>query len=353
MRSIDNRHVADPDTHTMGRSLLSYVKQKIQQYLQDNSFECIQIIGVNQRPTVSSGATIDSVRPAMRRVNPRTIQLLCFPSRNLVLHYVNLFAAFRQLWAQHHFEIEYDLPEITSGRSIIRNSNLKLIGLKDLDLAVVGNVDNFGGVIGPGDSWQGIGESEHDIFRWKISTSATGRTTALIGCVERIWGHTGEHLLRELHAQLKVKTVIYIAKCGSLRKGFNSNECIATGQQSFIEDGLIERSTEWPSPFGNALKTCTKIAHGPVVTVATPLCESDQWLSKWEHNAAWVDCEVGFMAKAADELKIAFGFLLIVSDNLHHTTEENLSNENSKDIAAKRNVLYKEIVGILSRLIHT
>lgn len=60
-----------------------------------------------------------------------------------------------------------------------------------------------------------------------------------------------------------------------------------------------------------------------------------------------MDCEVSFIAEAAVELGIDFGFLHIVSDTLDEPHEENLSNEESDIIVTKQKGLYEEIVKVL------
>lgn len=90
------------------------------------------------------------------------------------------------------------------------------------------------------------------------------------------------------------------------------------------------------------------VARGSIVTVPTTLCETHEWFGEWSLKALSVDCEVGYIAKAAAELDITFGFLNIISDNLYQTGGEDLSNEDSHTVITKRERLYKEITKIIN-----
>lgn len=91
----------------------------------------------------------------------------------------------------------------------------------------------------------------------------------------------------------------------------------------------------------------TTTASGLVATVATTLCEDQEWLRTLSSRAKWVDCEIGDMAKASNELGISFRFLHVVSDNLCTPGGDDLSDEDTPRVIEKRKPLYKEIVSIL------
>lgn len=57
------------------------------------------------------------------------------------------------------------------------------------------------------------------------------------------------------------------------------------------------------------------------------------------------------MAQAAKDVRVKFGYLHVVSDNLVEEGGENLSNENREAIYSKRELLYREIENILRKFI--
>lgn len=264
-----------------------------------------------------------------------------------MLHYASTVATYLSLCGRDPGIVHLSFPEPEHTIRLIRESNLRTTG--QIDLAIIGNIDNLTGLAGLTDHWQGVDGSENGMFRWQNLTSSKSQTFALIGCLEQLWGDTGEHVLRALVTYLNVKCVIYIAKCGSLSREYAPNEWIATGSQAVFEGDVIQ----WSSPLDSALDVSKKVARGPIVTVPTPLCETRDWLSEWSPKATWVDCEVGFMAKAAVELGVEFGYLHVVSDNLCEIGGENLSNEDSDIVLRKRKILYDEMLKILDVLIYS
>lgn len=329
----------------MGRSLVPYITQHVHPDFQSTPITRIVVTGSPQWYSQFSNAEIDSLRPTVSWTDPTTIRLSCFPSRSLILHYASTVATYFGLFGRNPGIVYISFPEPDHTARLIRESNLQAIG--QLDLAIIGSVNNLTGLTGLTGHWQGVDGSEYSMFRWQKLISSKGQTVALIGCLEQLWGDTGDHFLRALCTYLNVKRIIYIAKCGSLSKEYASNEWIATGSEAILEGDVIQ----WSSPLDSVLDVSTKVARGPIVTVPTPLCETQDWLSEWSPKVTWVDCEVGFMAKAAVELGVEFGYLHVVSDNLCETGGENLSNEDEDTVSTKRKVLYDEILKILDVLI--
>ncbi|KAI1118596.1 hypothetical protein F5Y14DRAFT_399003 [Nemania sp. NC0429] len=337
--------VAAPVTHTMGLSLRAYIAQHIHSDLQNQTIARIVVTGSSQRYTQFGNAAIDSLRPTVSWTDPATIRLTCLPSRNLMRHYAGIVATYLRLCGRDPGIVHLSLPDPDETGRLIRESNLRAIG--HVDLAIIGSVNNLTGLAGLTDDWQGADGSEDSMFRWQTMVSSRGQTAALIGCLEQLWGETGEHLLRALFTYLNVKCVIYTAKCGSVSKEYTANEWIATGSQAILEGEVIQ----WPNPLDGVLDVSRRVARGSIVTVPTPLCETQEWLSEWSPKVSWVDCEVGFMAKAAVDLGVEFGYLHVVSDNLCQNAGDNLSNEDSDVVSGKRKVLYDEICKILDALL--
>ncbi|KAH6671518.1 hypothetical protein F5X68DRAFT_215077 [Plectosphaerella plurivora] len=339
---------ASPGNHTMGESLIPYVTDKIHQDLRDTAIDCIQVVGAVQREPPARIAAferdqiIDYRRPTVLSVDSSTAQLNCFPSRNLVLHYASLVSTYLKLCGRNPDIVRATLPSPLQTAEFLRESNLRFLG--PVDLAIIGDVHKLNLHEG---EWQGNRGPEPRIFRWKKFTSPQGKTVAMIGCQEKIWGDASYHLIHALRAGSGVQCVIYIAKSGSLLKHLDPNTWIATGDVAFLDEEIIH----WENPLKEATDLATRVVDGPIVTVPTSLCETQEWLRQWSTKAHWVDCEVGYMAKAAAELRIPFGFLHVVSDNLHLTDGENLSNEDSPSVLRKRESLYEVMNNILDTLI--
>jgi hypothetical protein len=149
-----------------------------------------------------------------------------------------------------------------------------------------------------------------------------------------------------LQQQVGVKCVLYVGKAGALHPDHAPNEWIAAGNQSLVEG----QSVTWCNPLGDAMTVSTRIIQGPHITVSSPLCETQTWLRRWEATCAWVDCEVGHMGQAANDVGAEFGFLHIVSDNLSRVYPEDLSTEDLEVVVSKRKRLYREIELILDSL---
>jgi hypothetical protein len=239
--------------------------------------------------------------------------------------------------------IKLEPPEPILAEQALYNTNLRHLG--PVHTAIIGHVHQLEDLAhGP---WEGEGNNElgkESIFRWKrFSSSPAGISVALIGCLEKIWGDASYHFLYTLSRLLQVQRVIYIAKAGALSEKYPSNEWIATGETAYLGETRIT----WKSPLTAALQDSRVTAYGPVATVATTLCENQAWLSSWSPRVKWVDCEIGYMAKASNELGISFGYLHVVSDNLRTTGGGDLTNEDMDDVVDKRKSLYKEMVRVL------
>lgn len=281
----------------------------------------------------------------MVQVSKDTIRLDCFPTRNLCLHFASVIATYLALNERRDpsITIELALPKPALTEQVLHQSNLPRLG--PIHTAIIGHVHHLEDLADG--AWEG-GEderSEGNIFRWKkFSSVPAGKPVALIGCSEKIWGDACYYLIQALSQLSGVQRVVYIAKAGALSEEYASNEWIATGEAAHLGDTRIA----WTSPLKEALQDSRRTAWGPVATVATTLCEDQEWLRTWSPRVKWVDCEIGYMAKASNELGISFGFLHIVSDNLCTPGGEDLSNEDEPRVVEKRKPLYKEIVRILS-----
>lgn len=337
---------ASPEKHVMSHALITYVHQKTHPDLFRGTILDISVKGTLetlQRQPLSNDTQFNSRTPTVSFISPVKARLNCFPSKNLCFHYASIIATYWALKGQR-LNVSLNLPTPTQTEQVFHRSNIQALG--PVDIAIIGLVHHLDH-LHEGDWESGPGEVEHDIFRWKKFTSPRGDTVALIGCLEKIWGDASYHLLHSIYTQSKIKCVIYIGKAGALSARYSPNEWIATGERAVVDNETIA----WKSPLTASLHDARRVAYGPLVTVPTTLCETREWLEEWSPKADWVDCEVGYIAKAAAELKVAFGYLLIVSDNLQISSGEDLSNEESEVVVKKREKLYQCIIEILDSFI--
>lgn len=235
------------------------------------------------------------------------------------------------------------MPNKTDAARLVEGSNLK--GLGSMDLVIIGDVHMLENMT-PG-QWQGSDTASNDLFCWKRFRSCKDKNVALVGCREKLWGEAGSNVIHALSTFSKIKDVIYIAKAGSMSRKYGSNEWIATGDQAFVDGEVVE----WRSLLQGFASENPSVASGPIVTVQSTLCEDKKWLEEWTPRTTWVDCEVGYMARTAVKLGLGFAFLHVVSDNLHQTEGENLSNEDTASVAMKRGKLYGEIIRLLEKFL--
>jgi hypothetical protein len=337
------------DTHTMGQSLRQYVNQKIHPDLQDASLCQILVVGSLLRPPDARvspfephGLPLNFRRPTTSIINKNAIRLNCFPSNAMIVHYASLVTTYLSLREMDCMIVQPVLIDPDETAKLIHKSNIRALG--QTDIVIVGDVHYLKELTG--DQWEGDSGSVRDIFRWQKFVSSKGKSVALLGCLDQLWGEMGHHLIDALRLRAGARCVVYIGKTGSLCSEYAPNEWIATGDHFFIGD----ESLKWHNPLKQALVGSTRVIEGPIVTIPTPLCETQEWLKKWP-NTSWVDCEVGYMARVAKKSGVRFGFLHIVSDNLHDASGENLSNEDLEAVKIKRQILYVEIERIIKLLI--
>jgi hypothetical protein len=340
--------ICDPQTHTMGSSLEQYLAQKIPPSI-ENPRVCRVIVADFYDEANTTWTTLDGPEalaphhPTTTVLDSTSIRVNCFPSANYILHYASLVASYLWLRGRDPAIVQAVFPRPAQAAGIIAKSNLSSLGAAEV--VILGDIHWLTDLCSG--QWQGAGAHGRGLFRWKKWTSPRGRKVALVQCVERLWGQAGHHVLESLHRRNDAKCVIYVAKAGSLSPAYSPNKWIATGDRCLVE----ERTVKWENVLQDACGASAEVAHGDIVTVPTTMCETQEWLRQWSPRAVWVDCEVGYMASAAVECGLGFGFLDIVSDNLHENDGENLSNEESAVVFMKRKILYTKIVSILEKFI--
>ena len=78
--------------------------------------------------------------------------------------------------------------------------------------------------------------------------------------------------------------------------------------------------------------------------------ETKKWLKANCGVADFVDPEIGHMALAAANYGVEFSYLHIISDNLSHKYEFDLSNERKTTVIQNRSTLFRKIREAITRL---
>ena len=239
--------------------------------------------------------------------------------------------------------VQYSLPVDNECMEAFLGSNLAQMG--QVDVVVVGYVHH----LGLQDMWEGCPPKGNNLFAWQKPRRADGVSVSFLGCMVSSWGDISGHLVRALQLLNKVKCVLYIGKTGTLSPKFEPNRWLATGDCSFL-DGIL---LEWVNVLQTSVRISEIVRDGAHVTVSTPLCETEAWLNKWQPTCSWVDCEVGHMAQASSEGKIAFAYLHIISDNVATHHAHNLSNERLDEVVRNREDLFRDVRSILELFLTT
>jgi len=366
----------DLATHTMGDSLYAYIIPKIHQEIKRRPWSRILVRGRYDRsPSAIPAVTEKRDKPfnfhrptATVDGDGETLMLNCFPGRDYVRHYAALVAIYLVLTKSDPSVVHYVLPTEEDLMQMLMQSNLKEMGKPDC--VIVGYVHHLlhrHPTTVPPSQWDGIHTS--GIFAWHKKRSETSEI-AMLGVLPSFWGDISAGLVKALQTLNNVKCILYVGKGGTLDPTVSPNEFLATGNTSNII--CLQQETLAPLPVGNgvprplaeqsALETLTvewnnvlagdihdvsKVLKGGHINIYSPLVEDGRWLDRWGTSGRWVDCEVGYMAKACLEGNTEFGYIHVVSDNIRQSYRYDLSNEEMTEVKILRSKLFHTVDEIL------
>ncbi|HEX2583141.1 MAG TPA: DUF952 domain-containing protein [Chlamydiales bacterium] len=305
----------NPDDHTMGNSLLNYIDPKVHHLLKEKEFKNIWVVGDSDRTgTVSNYEKSDKLfnwqRPTAT-IRGEDLYIKVFPGREYVKHYATLIGTYFALQKKDGKHVHYVLPDEAVAWKALTSSNLKEVPKGDV--AVLGY--GLEQLIGDEEiQWEGKGN-----FSW-VKKQIGDKTVVFIGGKHSYWGDISGRIVRLL-AKQGFKQVIYVGKVGGMNRSGIPNQTLATGDTSFVDGETIR----WKNLFDFA-KDDNQVVFGEHYTIPSVMNETKEWLEK-NKNYAFVDNEIGFMAKAAQSEGIQFSYLHIISDNLNGGFEEDLTNE--------------------------
>jgi hypothetical protein len=334
----------------MGKTLEIYIKQRIHQSITQGGWSQLIVRGILRRPPSATTASwekrnrlFDFQRPTATEMDSTTIQLNCFPSKSYVQHYASVVATFQNMMEWDTRIVRAITPSDSELLGCLLASNLPRLG--PVDMVIFGEISKLSSFAT--EDWPIPESSEHDLFVWQKFRPRNEKTVALLGCKESVWGETSGFIVRVLQRESNIKCVLYISKAGSLKQNIQPNQWIATGEESVVGSQTVS----WNSALKDYIGLSSKVITGKQVTVPSPLCETWQWLNDWRQTCDWVDCEIGHIAQAANDVGVEFGYLNVVSDNLPNHYGSDLSNEDNDSVEAQRKLLYQEIQLILEPFI--
>lgn len=321
-----------PDQHSMGDSLKRYMSIKIHQLIDEKEVEQIVVRGKFDRSDGISkkektGKLFNFIRPTAT-LDKRRLYLNCFPGIDYVFHYGNIVKSYVAL-KQKDIDVVHILPNEHECWHAIVDSELKFV--PKVHTVIMGYVEGLQ-YISPDIVWHGTGN-----FLWKRLSLADG-DGILLGCKHTYWGEIAGRIVTYL-AMKGIKRIIYSGKLGTLEPGLVPNETIATGNSSILPNG---ECVHWTNLFETI--SDPHVYSGTHITVPSVLQETKSWLAINRDKADFVDPEIGHMALAAQNCKIQYSYLHIISDNLSTRFDADLSNERENHIIKQRKRLC-EIIG--------
>ena len=341
--------VASVKTHTMGNSLIEYLRMKVHPDFQNKTWPRIVVHGIHERdplkacisPIEKTDKSFNWQRPTTFEEDPQTIRLQCFPGVDYVRHYAAIIATYLSLKGVAADSVHYTLPSESECMQPLLDSNLGKMG--PVDVVIVGYVHAFENLAqGP---WEG-GDS-NELFAWRISESPQGYRIAFLGCRICFWGDIGGNVVRALQKLNDAKCVLYVGKLGSLRAEHSPNQWLATGCQSFVQNRLIT----WKNPLEHLVHDSPSVVRGVHCSLGSVLDETKEWLQEAQEKCDFIDPEIGQMAKASLDGGTEFGYLHIVSDNLARKYIHDLSNERLVAVLDGRRRLLGEVEDVLRRFL--
>lgn len=337
--------IASVENHTMGESLFKYLRMKVHPDIQNHDWEAIVVKGHHSRlppyrvsPIEKSDKPFNWQRPTTLHKKHKTLELCVFPGKDYVEHYAGIVATYLSLVGKDPGIVTYHLPTPNQCMQPLLESDLRNMG--QVDIVILGYVDGLRRFTSG--TWEGGNDDE--LFSWQIKRLPNGCKVAFLGCRICFWGDIGGNVVRALQSINKVKCTLYIGKLGSLRPEHKPNTLLATGNSSMVKGSMVK----WKNPLEDAIAKSSIVECGIHYSLPSVLQETHEWLEDQKGSFDWVDPEIGQMAQASLERGTSFGYLHIVSDNIAHKYEYDLSNERAQEVLEDRRWLLRGIENILS-----
>jgi len=313
--------------HTMKQDKLEkYCQSKIHSVFEHSNIEKITIIPHYDRTKISSASEktdkIFNYKRPTAEIDHGQGYLYIFPGEAYIKHYQRIYEQLAYYVEVKSFNQETIKQEI---------SEIFPDDFPNVDTIILGYVEPLANT---NDSWEGDGD-----IQWKLQ-SIKGELVAFVGVKFSYWGDILYYLTKKF-AQHCSK-IIYIGKLGSLNSNDTPNQTLATGNSSSVNGNDIV--------WNNIFKDSPLVVHGKHVTVPSILDETYDWFQQNKDEYRFVDPELGWIAKAAQDTNIEFSYLHLITDNLHANFLEDLTFEREQSVLKKR---YQYVGIIRSILWHT
>jgi hypothetical protein len=336
----------------MHEALQPYINGKIHPLIKNRVWPRIVVCGHYARngpnvyisPNEKREKRFNWHRPTAVIIDDSTLEIRCFPGRDYVLHYALLIAYYLNLNSikAPASVIEYRLPSPENCLNLLSQSNLRFLG--PVDTVILGYVDHL--ATNDDYPWETGTDEPDQLFAWKRFLRADGGSVAFVGSMMSLWGDIIGNTVRTMQAQSNVSSVLYMGKAGSLRAQDIPNEVLVTGETSRLNNEMLS----WNSGLATTLSTehIARLCMGTHITVSSPLVETEDWLAENKHDADWVDCEVGYLARACQEQNTQFGYLHFISDNVAQKFRYNLATERQEAVISARKDIWDDIRRVIA-----
>ncbi len=336
LKGLQASVISDPNDHTMGESLFKYMDKKVHHLLKEREFKNIWVIGDADRSGDASkyekrDKLFNWQRPTAE-IRGDDLYIKVFPGKEYVKHYATLIGTYFALQNKDSKHVRYVLPDESIIWKAITSSNLSEVPKGDVAILGYGLEQ----LIGDEEKIQWEGEGN---FSW-VKKQMGDKTVVFIGGKHSYWGDIAGKIVTLL-SKKGFKQVIYVGKVGGMNSAGIPNQTLATGNSSFVDGETIR----WENLFDFA-KGDKDVVFGEHYTIPSVMNETKEWLKK-NKDYAFIDNEIGFMAKSAQSESIQFSYLHIISDNLQGGFDEDLTNERSNEAKEHREQILKKAKALI------
>ncbi|KAF8806357.1 hypothetical protein BYT27DRAFT_7212575 [Phlegmacium glaucopus] len=334
----------------MGDSLLPYLAMKVHPLIETSHWRNIIVVGRHDRTGDSvvgkekTDKPFNWMRPSARFVGD-DIHIQCFPGSDYVEHYAAILATYLNITKGAEYASKVLYEAVAEGETIhALEQQTNLSKVPKAEVVVTGLVHRLTGLTG-NTTFEGKRDDE---FAWVLREFGTPKRRVLfLGCRFSFWGSISGDMVRVLARLTGADQLLYFGKLGTTLAHIQPNRWLASGSTSTVRGSEVR----WQ----NILEPVLTSSNAPVLlgkheTLPSVLYETRDWLAQsivQGHQV--VDPEVGCMALAAVQADIKFGYVHIISDNVVHKYDEDLSNERTHGVLTGRARLYAMVNELLAK----
>ena len=323
----------------MGEALVPYLEMKIHHLATYSQIDYVNIQaeyphywGETHRSRKEKNDKLFNYKRPRAVLNQGLLNVYCYPGKNYLKHMASVYASYGALKGLG-YKVSFESIEAEVQERAIEASNIA--DIPQAEIAILGYVEELCDLT-PEKNFQGEGD-----FQW-VMCEINGQKVCLIGCKFCYWGDTVSYIIENL-AKKGYEQCFYFAKLGGMQEEHTPNQYLATGNNTLVEG----KTYTWDNVFAESAQQYDWIKNGKHICSPSVISEDKAWLNQYA-DYDFVDSEIGYMAKACEELGLRFSYLHIITNNLtDEYCPENLSNERERDILIKRVNLFRKLKTIL------